>query len=93
MQDAYKAPSGGPAGVIYGYIFVWLGTLSVFLTLAEATSMWVMGIFGKDLRPLTSYQGPYVRGPISLGLYARSSSIPKVLELHHWFATPFILNI
>lgn len=31
--------SGGPAGVIYGYFFVWLGTLAVFLTLAEATSM------------------------------------------------------
>ena len=31
--------NGGPAGVIYGYIFVWIGTLAVFLTLAEATSM------------------------------------------------------
>ncbi|KAF6231190.1 hypothetical protein HO173_010522 [Letharia columbiana] len=31
--------NGGPAGVIYGYIFVWIGPLSVFLTLAEATSM------------------------------------------------------
>lgn len=34
-----KPCSGGPAGIIYGYIFVWIGTLSVFLTLAEATSM------------------------------------------------------
>ena len=36
---ADRTCSGGPAGLIYGYIFVWIGTLSIFLTLAEATSM------------------------------------------------------
>ena len=31
--------SGGPAGVIYGFLFVWVGTLAVYSTLAEAASM------------------------------------------------------
>ncbi|TWU71504.1 hypothetical protein ED733_002142 [Metarhizium rileyi] len=31
--------NGGPAGVIYGYIIVWLGNISVFTTLSELVSM------------------------------------------------------
>ena len=31
--------SGGPAGLVYGFLFVWVGTLAVFVTLSEATSM------------------------------------------------------
>lgn len=31
--------NGGPAGLIYGYLFIWVGTLSVFITLSELTSM------------------------------------------------------
>ncbi|KAI1335037.1 putative GABA permease [Xylariaceae sp. FL0016] len=31
--------NGGPAGIIYGFIVVWIGTLSVFATLSELTSM------------------------------------------------------
>jgi choline transport protein len=31
--------SGGPAGVIYGYLLVWLGTTSVFVVLSELVSM------------------------------------------------------
>jgi choline transport protein len=32
-------PNGGPAGVVYGYLLVWIGTLSVFATLSELVSM------------------------------------------------------
>lgn len=39
LTSADDTYSGGPAGVIYGYFFVWLGTLAVFLTLSEATSI------------------------------------------------------
>ena len=39
ILEANIKPSGGPAGVVYGYLFVWLGTLAVFATLAEASSM------------------------------------------------------
>ncbi|KAL8750575.1 MAG: hypothetical protein Q9199_006981 [Rusavskia elegans] len=31
--------SGGPAGLIYGFLFVWVGTLCVFTTLGELASM------------------------------------------------------
>ncbi|KAI1137559.1 amino acid transporter [Hypoxylon sp. FL0543] len=31
--------NGGPSGIIYGYIVVWVGTLSVFATLSELVSM------------------------------------------------------
>lgn len=31
--------NGGPAGIIYGFLFVWLGNLSVFSTLSELASM------------------------------------------------------
>ncbi|PQE06234.1 amino acid polyamine transporter I protein [Rutstroemia sp. NJR-2017a BBW] len=31
--------AGGPAGLIYGLLFVWLGTLSVFTVLGELSSM------------------------------------------------------
>lgn len=31
--------NGGPAGLIYGFILAWIGTLAVFLTLAEMASM------------------------------------------------------
>ncbi|CAN9446426.1 unnamed protein product [Alternaria alternata] len=31
--------NGGPAGVIYGYLTVWVGTVSVFMVLSELVSM------------------------------------------------------
>ncbi|KAI0538322.1 amino acid transporter [Xylaria digitata] len=31
--------NGGPSGIIYGFIVVWIGTLSVFATLCELASM------------------------------------------------------
>ncbi|MCJ1388133.1 hypothetical protein MMC18_000978 [Xylographa bjoerkii] len=32
-------PSGGPAGLIYGFIFVWLGMLAVFTSIGEMASI------------------------------------------------------
>ena len=32
--------SGGSAGLVYGYLFVWLGTMCVFTTMAELASMY-----------------------------------------------------
>ena len=31
--------SGGPAGLVYGYLVAWLGSLSVFIVMGELTSM------------------------------------------------------
>ena len=32
--------SGSPAGLIYGYLLVWVGTASIFATLGELASMY-----------------------------------------------------
>ena len=32
--------SGGPAGLVYGFLFVWVGVLCVFTTLSELVSMY-----------------------------------------------------
>jgi hypothetical protein len=36
--------NGGPAGLIYGYIFCFIGTLMVVASLGEMASMWVNSI-------------------------------------------------
>ncbi|KAL8866154.1 MAG: hypothetical protein Q9174_006465 [Haloplaca sp. 1 TL-2023] len=38
-KQVLKETSGGPAGLIYGFIFVWIGTLCAFTTLGELASM------------------------------------------------------
>ncbi|KAJ3555611.1 hypothetical protein NPX13_g10322 [Xylaria arbuscula] len=37
--DYRRHKSGGPSGILYGFIIVWIGTLSVFATLSEMASM------------------------------------------------------
>ncbi len=34
-------PSGGPAGLVYGFIVVCIGTLAIFTTMGEMASMYV----------------------------------------------------
>jgi hypothetical protein len=36
-----KNDSGGPAGAVYGFLFVWAGTASIFVVLSELASMYV----------------------------------------------------
>ncbi|KAI0814706.1 putative GABA permease [Xylaria sp. FL0064] len=56
--------NGGPAGVIWGYIIVWLGTLSTFAVLSELASMaptsagqyhWVAMLASDSSRQFLSY--------------------------------------
>ncbi|USP76945.1 hypothetical protein yc1106_04219 [Curvularia clavata] len=56
--------NGGPAGVIYGYITVWIGTVSVFMVLSELVSMaptsggqyhWVSMLAPRNFQKLLSY--------------------------------------
>ncbi|KAL6704918.1 hypothetical protein ACN47E_007463 [Coniothyrium glycines] len=56
--------NGGPAGVIYGYLVVWLGTVSVFMVLSELVSMaptsggqyhWVSMLAPRNLQRILSY--------------------------------------
>lgn len=36
----YGFQNGGPAGLIYGYLFCWIGTLATVASLAEMASMY-----------------------------------------------------
>ncbi|KAI4199835.1 MAG: hypothetical protein LQ350_004366 [Teloschistes chrysophthalmus] len=56
--------NGGPTGLIYGFILAWIGTLAVFLTLAEMASMaptssgqyhWVAMLTPMSCRKFLSY--------------------------------------
>ena len=40
MMIANGHNSGGTAGIIYAFIFVWAGMLCVFTTIGEMTSMY-----------------------------------------------------
>ena len=31
--------SGGPAGLVYGFIVAWIGTSSIFVTISELVSL------------------------------------------------------
>ena len=35
-----EAISGGPAGLLYGFLIVWAGTAAVFTSLSELASMY-----------------------------------------------------
>lgn len=39
MSCAFGLVNGGPAGIVYGFIFVWIGNISAFATLCELVSM------------------------------------------------------
>jgi len=41
--------NGGPAGLIYGFLFCWAGTLATVASLAELASMWAIPYFQLDL--------------------------------------------
>ncbi|KAL8831383.1 MAG: hypothetical protein Q9170_005318 [Blastenia crenularia] len=56
--------NGGSAGLIYGYLFVWLGTIAVFTTMAELASMapttggqyhWIAQLAPASIRTFMSY--------------------------------------
>ena len=39
MDRADSGDSGGPAGFVYGFLFVWAGTLATYASLGELASM------------------------------------------------------
>lgn len=66
--------SGGPAGLVYGYILVWIGTASIFATLGELASMY-------DKR-----QSGYGRADLDPGrlqLVASTTGSQCLLHAHH----------
>jgi len=67
--------SGGPAGLIYGFLLAWSGTLSVFITMGELSSMtptaggqyhWVNILAPERSKRFLSYvTGKYIRSQVS----------------------------
>ena len=75
---------GGYAGALYGYLFCWIGTICVFIPMAELASMWVM-LLAFWLMMLTSVEGTYLWWAISLGFHAGSKILPEVSQLYRRF--------
>ena len=55
--------NGGPAGLIYGYLFVWCGVILQALVMAEMASMYVSNTLNLGISfvfpglPVTTYAG------------------------------------
>lgn len=67
VRNSHTHRSGGPAGLVYGFLVACVGTLSVFTTLGELASMYVLRrfcciFFEADKRPSA-------RAPTSGGQY------------------------
>ncbi|KAL8683513.1 MAG: hypothetical protein Q9186_000553 [Xanthomendoza sp. 1 TL-2023] len=70
VQDRFDAPpgyssplklasvlhaNGGPAGAIYGFLVVWVGSLCTYLCLSELASIWVSMLAPKPYQKFLSY--------------------------------------
>ena len=77
--------SGGPAGFVYGFLFVWAGSLATYASLGELASMSYPPRALYDLS-LRSRQGPNRRWPISLGSNARSTRVTQNSQLYDWYS-------
>ena len=76
--------SGGPAGFIYGFLFVWAGTLATYASLGELSSMLYPPRTLDDL-VLTFQQGSNCRWSISLGVNACSTKLAEDSQLYNWY--------
>lgn len=85
--------NGGPAGVIYSYLFVWLGNLSVFSTLSELASMaptsggqyhWVAMLAPRSCSKVLSYVTGWLavggwQGTVATASYLSGSMIQALI--------------
>ena len=58
--------NGGPSGLVYGYIFTWLGNISQVLVMAELASMSALEASSRRLVADRSLQDPFVGWTIQL---------------------------
>ncbi|KAJ6446454.1 GABA permease [Purpureocillium lavendulum] len=85
--------NGGPAGIIYSFLFVWLGNLSVFSTLSELASMaptsggqyhWVSMLAPRSCSKVLSYVTGWLavggwQGTVATGSYLCGSMIQGLI--------------
>ncbi|KAF2133080.1 amino acid transporter [Dothidotthia symphoricarpi CBS 119687] len=89
--------NGGPAGVIYGYLVVWIGTVSVFMVLSELVSMaptsggqyhWVSMLAPRRTQKILSYTSGWLTmcgwlASLGSGAYLTGGLIQGLLILCH----------
>ena len=79
--------NGGTAGLIWGYLIVWIGYMLVFASIAEMASMFVgRAPSSSPSRTATANrppQGPDLGRPVPLGLRVCSPRGAAVHQLHH----------
>ncbi|KAF9731220.1 hypothetical protein PMIN06_009843 [Paraphaeosphaeria minitans] len=87
--------NGGPAGVIYGYLVVWLGTISTFIVLSELVSMaptsggqyhWVSMLAPASIRKGLSYVAGWLtlagwQASVGSGAYLTGTLVQGILIL------------
>ncbi|KAK2590155.1 hypothetical protein QQS21_012166 [Conoideocrella luteorostrata] len=87
--------NGGPAGIIYGYMFIWIGNMCVFSTLSELASMaptsggqyhWVAMLAPKSISTFLSYITGWLvvagwQGATASALYIGASLVQSFLVL------------
>ena len=89
--------NGGSAGLVYGYLFVWIGTVAVFTTMAELASMaptaggqyhWVWMLAPPWCRKFLSYIMGWLvicgwQAILAGGGYFGGSTIVALIQLNH----------
>ena len=89
--------NGGSAGLVYGYIFVWIGTIAVFTSMAELASMaptaggqyhWVWMLAPPWCRKFFSYIMGWLvicgwQGLLAGGGYFSGALIVALIQLNH----------
>lgn len=77
--------SGGPAGAVYGFLFVWIGVASTFAVLSELASMYrAISLSEERLETNIYIKGPDVRWAVSLVLDVGPAVSDEAFQLHNW---------
>ncbi|KAI0393304.1 putative GABA permease [Xylariaceae sp. FL0594] len=89
--------NGGPSGITYGFIVVWIGTLSIFATLSELASMaptsggqyhWVSMLAPPSSRKALGYMTGWLtitgwQSAVASGAYLTGTMIQGIILLTH----------
>ena len=89
----YGLANGGPAGLVYGYILIFLGMLASVASLAELMSMWPTSGGESSMRRscMESADSWNLARTISLDLLISSTETRHIPELHMWLAKRYSL--
>ncbi|KAI9732958.1 MAG: hypothetical protein M1818_007391 [Claussenomyces sp. TS43310] len=89
--------NGGPAGLVYGFILTWIGTMSIFLTLSELASMaptsagqyhWCAMLAPESYKKVSSYITGWLtvcgwQAAVTSSTYLTGSMLQSLIVLNH----------